>query len=168
MPAARRKEPLRVVIGFGLYVLRQRQRDGAAFGWVGQHAHRLRQAPDDLFRSGDPVPPSRDRPKAVIDRDGRVAERLDLLQYRVGPAPGKDVAGQQQNGQAIGVATAAAVTMFVAPGPIELVQAIMRRRPLALAKATAANAIACSLCARNVGKRSLASYSASPNPATLP
>src|SRR5206468_9082880 len=30
-----------------------------------------------------------------------------------------------------------------------------------LAKATAANAIACSLCARNVGKRSLAPYSAS-------
>ena len=100
-PAARHKKPLRVVVGFGLYVLRQRQGDGAAFGWVGQHAHRLRQALDDLFRPGDPVPPSRDRPEAVIDRDGRVAERLDLLQYRVGPAPGKDVAGQQQDGQAI-------------------------------------------------------------------
>jgi len=58
--------------------------------------------------------------------------------------------------------------MFVSPGPIEVVQAIMRRRRLALAKATAAKAIACSLCARNVGKRSLAAYSASPNPATLP
>src|ERR1700730_3870093 len=76
-----------------LYVLRQRQGDGAAFGWVGQHAHRLRQALDDLFRPGDPVPPSRDRPEAVIDRDGRVAERLDLLQARVGPTSSKDVAG---------------------------------------------------------------------------
>jgi hypothetical protein len=35
--------------------------------------------------------------------------------------------------------------MFVAPGPIEVVQAIMRRRRLALAKAIAACAIACSL-----------------------
>jgi hypothetical protein len=51
---------------------------------------------------------------------------------------------------------------------MELVQAIMRRRRLVFAKATAANAIACSLCARNVGKRSRAAYSASPNPATLP
>src|SRR6516165_8057986 len=58
--------------------------------------------------------------------------------------------------------------MFVAPGPIEVVQAIMRRRRFALAKATAASAIACSLCARNVGSRSLAAYSASPKPATLP
>src|SRR5262249_6750878 len=54
------------------------------------------------------------------------------------------------------------------PGPIELVQAIMRRRRLALAKAIAARPIACSLCARNVGSRWRTSYSASPTPATLP
>ena len=45
-------------------------------------------------------------------------------------------------------ATAAAVTMLVAPGPIELVHAIMRLRREALAKAIAACAIACSLWAR--------------------
>ena len=107
----------------------------AAFGRVGQHAHRLRQALEDLLRSGDAVPPSRDRPEAVVDRDGRVAERLDLLQYRVGPAPGKETSpGNSSTGRRLACATAAAVTMFVAPGPIELVQAIMRRRRLCLGK----------------------------------
>jgi hypothetical protein len=45
-------------------------------------------------------------------------------------------------------AIAAAVTILVAPGPIEVVQAIIRRRREALAKAIAAWAIACSLWAR--------------------
>ena len=44
----------------------------------------------------------------------------------------------------------------------------MRRRRLAFAKAIAASAIACSLCARKVGSSSRAAYSASPRPATLP
>jgi hypothetical protein len=76
--------------------------------------------------------------------------------------------GKSSSGRRLACATAAAVTMFVAPGPIELVQAIMRRRWLTLAKAIAAKPIACSLCARKVGSRSRASYSASPIPATLP
>jgi hypothetical protein len=42
----------------------------------------------------------------------------------------------------------AAVTILVAPGPIEEVAAMKRRRKLALAKAIAACAIACSLWAR--------------------
>ena len=44
--------------------------------------------------------------------------------------------------------------MLVAPGPIELVQAIICLRRFALAKATAASAIACSLWARKVGSYS--------------
>jgi hypothetical protein len=58
--------------------------------------------------------------------------------------------------------------MFVAPGPIDVVHAISRRRADALAKAIAACAIACSLWARSVGSRSCAAWSASPSPATLP
>ena len=41
--------------------------------------------------------------------------------------------------------------MLVAPGPMEVVQAIMRRRREAFAKAMAACAMACSLWARKVG-----------------
>src|SRR4051794_20825299 len=58
--------------------------------------------------------------------------------------------------------------MLEAPGPMEVVQAIIWRRFLALAKATAASAMPCSLWARNVGSVSRAWYRASPNPATLP
>ena len=58
--------------------------------------------------------------------------------------------------------------MLVAPGPIDVVQAIMRRRRLALAKAMAACAMPCSLWARKVGKLSRAPCSASPMPDTLP
>ena len=56
--------------------------------------------------------------------------------------------GISSTGRRLTCATAAAVTMLVAPGPIELVQTIIRRRREALAKAIAASAIACSLCAR--------------------
>ena len=53
--------------------------------------------------------------------------------------------GRSRTGRRFTWATAAAVTMFVAPGPIDVVQAIMRRRACALANAMAACAIACSL-----------------------
>jgi hypothetical protein len=58
--------------------------------------------------------------------------------------------------------------MLVAPGPIEDVQTIARRRRICLANAMAAWAIACSLWARKVGKMSRELASASPRPATLP
>jgi hypothetical protein len=69
------------------------------------------------------------------------------------------LAGNNSIGRRLAWATAAAVTMFVAPGPMELVQAIMRRRRLALAKAIAAKPIARSLCARKVGSRPHTSHS---------
>jgi len=56
--------------------------------------------------------------------------------------------GISRTGRRLTCAIAAAVTMLVAPGPIEDVQAIMRLRREALAKAIAAWAIACSLWAR--------------------
>ena len=76
--------------------------------------------------------------------------------------------GNSNSGSRLTWATAAAVARFVAPGPMEVVHAIMRRRYDALAKATAAWPIACSLWARSVGRTSRAAYSASPSAATLP
>src|SRR6185503_8046765 len=58
--------------------------------------------------------------------------------------------------------------MLLAPGPIEVVHAIIRRRACALAKAIAACAIACSWWARRVGSLRRAACSAGPSPATLP
>ena len=92
-----------IIVGLRLYVLRQGERHGPAVGRVGQHAQSLRQAFEDLLRSGDAVPPARDRPKAIINRDSRVAEPLDLLQHGIGAPARKDIAGQEQQRESIGM-----------------------------------------------------------------
>jgi hypothetical protein len=56
--------------------------------------------------------------------------------------------GSSSTGSRLIVAPAAAVIMFVAPGPIELVQTIVRSRLLAFANATAVCTMACSLRGR--------------------
>src|ERR1700720_4945005 len=59
--------------------------------------------------------------------------------------------GSSKTGRRFTVAAAAPVTMFVAPGPIEVVQASVRIRKLALANAAAACTIACSFRERKYG-----------------
>ena len=66
------------------------------------------------------------------------------------------------------MATAAAVTMFRAPGPIEEVATMTWRRRIALAKATPASAIPCSFWPRQVGSWSWAPSRARPRLVTLP
>ena len=56
--------------------------------------------------------------------------------------------GSSSTGTRLIVAPAAPVIMFVAPGPIELVQASVRRRLCIFAYAAAVCTIACSLRAR--------------------
>jgi hypothetical protein len=62
----------------------------------------------------------------------------------------------------------AAVTMFSAPGPIELVATMIWRRRFAFANAMAAIAMDCSFCPRHVGKRSFTASRASPRHVTFP
>ena len=52
------------------------------------------------------------------------------------------------SGSRLACATAAAVTMFIAPGPTEDVAAMNCRRRIALAKPTAASAMPCSFWPR--------------------
>ena len=94
---------MRVIVSLRLHVLWQGERHRPAVGRVGQHPQGLRQAFEDLLWASDAVPPARDRPKAIIDRDGRVAERLDLLQYGIGAPAREDVAGQEQQRESIGM-----------------------------------------------------------------
>jgi hypothetical protein len=68
---------------------------------VGQHAERAGQGGHDLLRPQDAVEIARDRPEAIVRRHRAVAEILDLLQHRIGPAIGEDIAGQQQHRQAV-------------------------------------------------------------------
>ena len=58
---------------------------------------------------------------------------LDLLQHRVGHAVGEDIAREEQHRQPVRMGEPAAVTMFVAPGPIEDRATMICRRRLALA-----------------------------------
>ncbi len=56
------------------------------------------------------------------------------------------------SGRRLACATAAAVTMFIAPGPTDEVAAMNCRRRMALAKPMAARAMPCSFCPRYVGQ----------------
>ena len=93
---------------------------------------------------------------------------LDLLQHRVGDAALEGVARSRSSGSRFASAAPAAVTMFVAPGPIEDVATMICCRRVAFANATAASAIPCSFWARCVGSRSRASCRALPSPSTFP
>ncbi len=100
-PDLRRKEAFGIVEGLGLHVLTEGQRDRAALGRVGHRPQGTRQRRQKLFGPHDPVEISRDGAEAVVHRDRAVAEILGLLQHRVGGAVGKDVAGNEQNRQAV-------------------------------------------------------------------
>ena len=98
---ARGEEGGGIIVGFGLHVLAQRQRDGAALRRVGQHLDCARQGGEELFRAGDAVPIARNRAEAVVHAGRAVAPILQLLQHRVGPAGGEHVTREQQDGQAV-------------------------------------------------------------------
>ncbi len=100
---ALREEASGIVEGLGLHVLRQRERRRAAIGRVEQHGDRLRQRGEELLGPRDAVPEPRHGPQAIVGRDRRVAEVLDLLQHRVGLAAREGVAREQQHRQAVRV-----------------------------------------------------------------
>ena len=91
----------RIVIGFGLRVLRQRDEGRAAIAGVEHHGDRLGKRRDDLLRPADPVPIAGHRLEGVVDRRGGIAEMLDLLQHRVGNAVGEGVAAEEEDRQPV-------------------------------------------------------------------
>src|SRR5215211_3554535 len=100
-PDAAFQKLLGEVVGLGLDVLGKRQRHDPGLGLVGQDAHGRERSGDYLLGTVYPVPVSGDGPEAVVDREGAVVRSLELLQHGVGGARGEDVAGQEQNGQAV-------------------------------------------------------------------
>src|SRR5207237_2980063 len=107
------------------------------------HANRLPVLllPGDVFAGRRPDPVS----GRVIRSHQRETGRKQSLTEMVGSPnasiccktgsgrrPAKTSPGNNNTGRRLAWATAAAVTMLVAPGPIEVVQAITRRRRLAL------------------------------------
>ena len=97
------EEAFRIVVGFGLDILRHAQGHGAAVHRIGQHLDRAGRRGQKLFRTGDAVPPAGNGAETVIDADGGVVEVLDLLKHRIGTAAGEDIAGQEQHRQPVDV-----------------------------------------------------------------
>src|SRR5271170_5352683 len=63
-----------IVIGLGLNVLAEGERDGSAFRRIGQHRDGPGQGWDDLFGPADAVEIARDRLEAIVGADRAVAE----------------------------------------------------------------------------------------------
>ena len=99
----RREELGRPVEGLGLHVLAEGERHRAAVGRVGHGGEGAGQRGQELLGAGDAVEVAADRAEGVVGGDGAVAEVLDLLQHRVGRAVGEDVAGDEQDRQAVDV-----------------------------------------------------------------
>ena len=117
-PDALVEQLLGPVEGLGLHVLRERERHRAGLGGVGQHAHRAQQRRRELLGALDPVPVARDRLERVVDATRR---RTSGPRVPAAPSPDARVAktspGSSSTGRRLIVASAAPVTMFVAPGP---------------------------------------------------
>ena len=93
----------RPVVGLGLHVLAEGERDRAAVGGVGHGGEGAGERGQELLGAGDAVEVAADRAEGVVGGDGAVAEVLDLLQHRVGGAVGEDVAGDEEDGEAVDV-----------------------------------------------------------------
>ena len=89
------------VVGLGLHVLRERQRHRAGFCRIGEHPHRGQQRRRQLLRAVDPVPEPRHRLERIVDAHVVGARVLELLQQRAGGPGGEEVAGQQQDRDAV-------------------------------------------------------------------
>jgi hypothetical protein len=89
---------------------------------------------------GDAVPEADDGAERVVDRGRWMTEVLDLLERDTNVSP-----EMNRTGSRLAIAMPAAVTMFVAPGPIDDVQTMTCCRRIAFAKAAAASPMPCSL-----------------------
>jgi len=88
------EEVVRVIPGFALHILRQRQRDRAGFGRIGQHAHGIDTGGHQLLRAADAIPVFADGAEGVVGADAEIVALLNLLQHRIGLTGGEDVARQ--------------------------------------------------------------------------
>ena len=99
----RLEERGRIGVHLGLHVLRQADERGAAVSGVEHRLDGERQRLSHLLWPDNAIPVARDGPERIVDRDGRRAEVLDLLQHGIGDPALEGVAGEDQDRQAVGV-----------------------------------------------------------------
>ena len=102
MPHALGEELDRPVVGLGLNVLGQGDRDGAGLGRVCQHAHTGQQRRDQLLGTVDTVEEAGHGAESVVDGDVQRHRVLELLEDRVRDAGRELVGGEDEDGQAVG------------------------------------------------------------------
>ena len=97
------EEGCRIVIGFALRILTEREENRAAIGRIKQGADGLRERLQDLLRAGDAVPVAGHGLEGIIDGEGRIIEVFDLLQHGIRQAIGEGIAREHQDRKAVGV-----------------------------------------------------------------
>ena len=91
----------RIVPGFGLHILRQRQSDRAGLRRRREHAHGFDDGAGQLIRTVDPIPIAGYRLERVIHGNVLAVLGLELLQHR-GYIPAREnITGKQQHRDAI-------------------------------------------------------------------
>ncbi len=95
------EELLRPVVRLHLYVLWQREGDGAGLRGVREHPHGLEGRGDQGLGAGDPVEVAGDGPQGVVDGDVPGVRNLQLLQHRVGGPRGEGVPGEQEHREVV-------------------------------------------------------------------
>ena len=100
---ARAEEALGKLCDLGLHVLGQGQRYRPAARGIGEDVDRRGQARHELLGARDAIPVTGDRTKAIVGRDGGIAEVLHLLEDGIRLAAREDVAGEEQNWKTIDV-----------------------------------------------------------------
>ena len=102
MPHALGEEFDRPIVGLGLNVLGQGDRDGAGLGRVCQHAHTGQQRRDQLLGTVDTVEEAGHGAESVVDGHVERGRVLELLEDRVRDAGRELVGGEDEDGQAVG------------------------------------------------------------------
>ena len=102
VPHALGEEFDRPIVGLGLDVLGQGDRDGAGLGRVCQHAHTGQQRRDQLLGTVDTVEEAGHGAESVVDGHVERGRVLELLEDRVRDAGRELVGGEDEDGQAVG------------------------------------------------------------------
>ena len=102
VPHALGEELDRPVVGLGLNILRQGDRDGTGLGRVSQDAHAVQQRGNQLLGTVDAVEEARHGTERVVDGHVERGRVLELLEDRVRDAGRELVGGEDEDGQAVG------------------------------------------------------------------
>ncbi len=105
------------------YILRKRKANSACIHGVGERTHRMESGCHELLGAAHSIPIGTDSLECIVCGNGIIVKLFNLLQHRIGLTCSKYIPGSRSTGSLLAVATPAAVIIFRAPGPIDVVHA---------------------------------------------